>query len=156
MLTLLACGAAARSRGSSRPFSAARTAACLNHRPEAHKPSPAAPGLDYREVSAVRTRHGNGVWVERDPHVPTLFMRFAPFRRPSSNESDSFAFAIASFFTNRKAESAYFHAAYRNAQEDTHILQAGSLVEQHRNVVLEWNSPRHHDYSRVVLGCLTP
>jgi len=146
-----ACGGA-----SLKPYSAAHTAACLRHRPEAHKASPAAQGLDYREVAVRRGRRGTGVWVEKNPHVPTLYMTFAPFRRRSSQESDSFAFANASFFTDRKAESAYFHAAYHNAQEDTHFLNDGLLVQQRRNVVIEWNSPFNHDYLRVVLGCLTP
>jgi hypothetical protein len=146
-----ACGGA-----SPRPYSADHTFTCLRHRPETHTASPAAPGLHYAEVAVVHGRRGNGVWAGKDPHVPTLYMRFAPFRRRSSQESDSFAFANASFFTDRKAESAYFHAAYHNAQEGTHFLNDGLLVQQRRNVVIEWNSPFNHDYLRVVLGCLTP
>src|SRR6266487_1580276 len=93
-----ACGGA-----SSRSYSADHTFTCLRQRPEAHTDSPAAPGLDYREVRVMRGRHGNGLWGEKDPHVPTLTMTFAPFRRLSSQESDSFAFANASFFPDRKA-----------------------------------------------------
>ena len=141
-----ACGGA-----SLKPYTAARTAACLRHRPEAHKTSPGFSPLRIMQLNVTVERDDNGIYVKKRPHVPALFITFWPARTRAPHQ-----FATAAFFPDREAASAYFRAVYQSAARLPYA-SPDLEVQQRRNAVLEWSfEGAQPGYLRIALNCLTP
>jgi hypothetical protein len=150
VLVVSACG-----RSSQKLYSATNTAACLRHRPEAHKLSPeVAPlGIGILELHVRAASPSDGsIWANKNRHVPALIMNFFP---PKADEPPDFA--KASFFTDQGAASAYYRSALDAARSayPSPTWDLSRFVDQRRNVVIEWNTETQSEYERIVFACLT-